>query len=332
MLSLGLVIASISQPLFQYNIDWSSRQAGGQVGKFMTEELLKAGKHKITAITRVDSTNTVPAGVEIKRIDYADQASIVEALQGQDALIITMGIRAPPEQQRKLIEAAAVANVPWVLPNEWGADVSDPSLCKDVPFGELKAQYRQQVQQLGKSSWIGVVCGFWYEYSLSFGPDTYGFDFKNSTVTFFDDGNTHINTTTFRQCGRSVAKLLALKILPDDANDRSPCLAHYRNKPIYISSFNVSQKDILNSVMRVTGTTLNDWKIEHEPSTNRYMAGKEAVQKGDYVGFIKLLYARLFYQDGSGEFEASKGLQNHALGLPKEDLDESTRVAVQMVQ
>lgn len=270
--------------------------------------------------------------METKRIDYADQASLVAALQGQDALVITLGVQAPPEQQRKLIEAAAVANVPWVLPNEWGVDVSDPGLSKDIPFGELKAQYHKQIEQLGKSSWIGVVCGFWYEYSLSYGPHSFGFDFKNKTVTFFDDGNTHINTTTFRQCGRSVARLLALKVLPDDATDRSPCLAHYRNRKIYISSFNVSQRDILNSVMRVTGTTLSDWKIEHEPSTSRYKAGMEAVQKGDLLGYVKLLYARIFYQDGNGEFEVSKGLQNDVLGLPEEALDECTGIALEMVQ
>ena len=270
--------------------------------------------------------------MEIKKIDYADQASLVEALQGQEALIITMGATAPPEQQTKLIEAAAAANVPWVLPNEWGYDIADPGLCKDIPIGEKHAQYREHIEKLGKSSWIGVTCGFWYEFSLARGPETYGFDFKNRTVTFFDDGNTHINTSTWIQCGRGVAKLLALKVLPDDTNDKSPCLAHYRNRFIYVSSFNVSQRDILNSVMRVTDTTLNDWKIEHEPSTSRYKAGVEALQKGDLLGFVKLMYTRVFYQDGSGEFEASKGLQNDVLGLPKEDLDEYTKIALQMAQ
>lgn len=317
-----------------FNIAWTDfrEQAGGQIGKFLTEELLKAGSHKITAISRVDSTSTVPAGVEIKRVDYADQSSLVEALQGQDALVITLGVGAPPEQQTKLIEAAAEANVPWVLPNEWGVDASDPSISKDFPFPVGKAQYHKQIEELGKSSWIGIVCGFWYEYSLSHGPDTYGFDFKNKTVTFYDDGNTRINTTTFRQCGRSLARLLALKVLPDDANDKSPSLAQYRNKKIYISSFNISQRDILDSVLRVTGTTLNDWKIEHEPSTTRYQAGLEAVQKGDFSGFVKLLYARIFYQDGTGNFEEHKGLQNDVLVLPKEDLDEYTRIVVEKVQ
>ena len=244
-----------------------------------------------------------------------------------------MGPRAPPDQQTRLIEAAATANVPWVLPNEWGYDISNPGLCKDIfPIGDRSAAHRAHIEKLGKSSWIGVTCGFWYEFSLSHGPMTYGFDFKDRTVTFFDDGDTRINTSTAIQCGRSVAKLLALKMLPDDAGDKSPCLDHYRNKFIYVSSFTLSQKDMLNSVMRVTGTKLEDWKIEHEPSTSRYKAGVEAMQKGDMTGFARMMYSRVFYQDGSGEFEKTKGLLNGVLGLPREDLDACTREAVEMAK
>jgi NmrA-like family len=275
--------------------------------------------------------STVPEGVDIKKIDYADQASLVAALQGQDALIITMSVSAPPDHQTKLIEAAATANVAWVLPNEWGYDTSNPGLRKDIPIND-KHKYFDQIEGLGKSSWIGVTCSFWYEYSLSSGPATYGFDFKNRTVTFIDDGNTHINTSTWVQCGRAVAKLLAMKVLPDNTNDTSPCLTHYKNKFIYISSFNLSQRDILDSVMRVTGTTLDDWKIKHEDSPTRYKAGVEAMKKGDFQGFAQMMYTRVFYPDGSGNYEASKGLQNDVLGLPKEDLDEYTKIAVHLAE
>ena len=74
-------------------------QAGGQSGKFIVEELLKIGKHKITAITREGSTNKIPEGVQIKKVNYDDQASLVEALKGYDVLVITMAVTAPPEQQ-----------------------------------------------------------------------------------------------------------------------------------------------------------------------------------------------------------------------------------------
>lgn len=232
----------------------------------------------------------------------------------------------------RLIEAAAAANVPWVLPNEYGYDNSHPGLFKDIPIGEKHAGYREHIEKLGKSSWIGITCSFWYEFSLASGPHCYGFDLKNRAVTFFDDGNTHINTSTMPQCARGVANLLSLKVLPDDGHDESPCLSHYRNRFIYISSFNVSQKDMLDSVMRVTDTTMSDWKIAHEPSVDRYKVGVEEMQKGNFVGFAQLMYTRVFYQDGSGDFETSKGLQNDILGLPKEDIDEYTKIAVQRAQ
>ena len=300
------------------------------MGKYITEALLTAGKHEITAITRADSTSTVPAGVEIRRVSYDDQASLVEALQGQDVLIITMGIRAPPEQQTKLIEAAATAKVPWVFPNEYGYDNSNPGLYKDIPIGPQHAKYREHIEKLGKSSWIGFTCSFWYEYSLSAGPAAYGFDLKNRAVTLFDDGNTHINTSTWPQCGRGMANLLALKVLPDDVQDKSPCLSHFKNKFVYISSFNVSQKDMLDSILRVTNTSVDEWKISHEPSSERYKAGVDALKQGDHIGFVKMMYSRVFYPDGSGNYESKNGVQNDILGLPKEDFDEYTKIALQM--
>lgn len=266
----------------------------------------------------------------MKKVDYDNQASLVDALRGQEALVITMGARAPPEPQMRLIEAAAAANVPWVLPNEYGYDNSHPGLFKDIPIGEKHAAFRARVEQLGRSAWVGVTCGFWYEYGLAAGPHFYGFDIPNRAVTFFDDGNTRINNSTMPQCGRGVANLLGLKILPDDeGDDGSACLSHYRNRFVYVSSFRVSQRDMLDSLVRVTDTALGDWKITREPSVERYEAGVEELKKGNFYGFAKLMCTRVFFQDGSGDFESSRGLQNGVLGLPEEDLDEYTKIALQ---
>lgn len=303
---------------------------GGQVGKFIVDELLKIGKHKITVITREDSISKIPSGVEVKRVNYNDPSTLVEALKGQDALIITMGVTAPPDQQTKLIDAAAAAKVPWILPNEFGGDPDELEMQKDSLIGEPKAKYREYIEKLGKSSWIGIVCSFWYEYSLAGSSARYGFDFQNRTVTFYDDGSTRINTSTWPQTGRAVAKLLSLKVLPNDANDKSPCLNDFKNQCVYVSSFNISQKDMFDSVLRVTGTSLNDWKVNYEPAKERYKAGMEEFRNGDRLGFAKLLYSRVFYPDKSGNYEERKGLHNDLLGLPKEDLDEYTKIAVEM--
>ncbi|MCJ1377840.1 hypothetical protein MMC17_000936 [Xylographa soralifera] len=304
--------------------------AGGQSGKFIVEALLKNGKHNITAITREGSTNKVAEGVHVKKVDYNDQASLTEALKGQDALVITMGVTAPPGQQTKLVEAAAAAGVPWVLPNEFGGDGLNEEAGKDIFLGPPKKAVRDHIEKLGKSSWIGIACGFWYEYSLGGGPYRFGFDFKNKTVTIYDDGTTRINTSTWPQTGREVANLLGLKVYPEDEHDKSPCLAHFRNTFVYGSSFTISQNEMFESVLRVTGDSVNDWKVTHVPVKEAYQEGIKMFQSGNRAGFAQLMYSRTFSSDGAGNYGATRGLDNDKLGLPKEDLDEFTKEGIRL--
>ncbi|KAJ8100226.1 hypothetical protein POJ06DRAFT_222235 [Lipomyces tetrasporus] len=302
----------------------------GNVGKFITEELLRTGKHKVTAITREDSTNILPSGVIVAKVDYNNQSSLVDALRGQDALVITMSVMAPPGQQNRLIEAAATAGVPWVLPNEFGGDPFNKEISKDIFIGEPKAKCRDYIEELGKSSWIAIACGFWYEFSLGGGPDRYGFDFNKHTVTLMDGGNIKICTSTWPQCGRAVAKVLSLKVLPDTEGDNSPVLVNYKNGCVYISSFTINQNDMLDSVLRVTGMKLSDFKVTHTTAKEHYQSGLQLFQKGNMHGFGRLLYARCFFPESNGNFAASKDLHNDILGLPTEDLDEFTKIGIQM--
>ena len=75
----------------------------------MAEALVATGKHTVTALTRPDSTSEIPNGVKSVTVDYADKESLVAALRGQDALIITLSITAPPETHPALVEAAGPA-------------------------------------------------------------------------------------------------------------------------------------------------------------------------------------------------------------------------------
>jgi putative NADH-flavin reductase len=107
-------------------------QAGGHVSKLIVEALLKTRKHTVT-ITRFDSTTELPTGVVIKKVKYNDQANLVSAIQGQDAIIHTMSGFALPEMQTTLIEAAAAAaSVPWFLPNEYGTDPLNLEMRRDT--------------------------------------------------------------------------------------------------------------------------------------------------------------------------------------------------------
>lgn len=292
--------------------------AGGNVGKFIAEALVRDGKHKVTAITRPDSSSVMPEGLhDTKRVLYEDHSGLVKALEGQDVLIITMGVMAPPDSQKQLINAAAEAGVKWIMPNEWGTNHANKSLGKDTMLGDRLAATREHIEKVGNGQmfWIGTCCGFWYEFSLAGSEARYGFDFNKKELTLYDDGNTKINTTTWPQVGRAVASLLSTEDL-----------TQYNNTTIYFSSFLIGQRDMLASVLRVTGDSESDWKVSHEDVKERYQRGVKMFQGGDWVGFGILLYARVFFKDGGGDF--SDKLDNGKLGLPEEDLDEATKVAV----
>jgi uncharacterized protein YbjT (DUF2867 family) len=106
----------------------------------MTEALLKTGKHTVTAITRADSKTEFPGGVISKVVDYEKPETIVEALKGQDALVITLGASALSNEV-KLIEAADEAGVQWILPNEWSSYPGAHGDIKDMFFYQMKSEY-----------------------------------------------------------------------------------------------------------------------------------------------------------------------------------------------
>lgn len=240
-----------------------------------------------------------------------------------------MNVRSPPDQQQKLIRAAGDAGVPWIIPNEFGNDGENEQLGRDIVIGPPKQKDREFIESLGKSKWVGIACNFWYEFSLA-GPGFYGIDIAKKEVTWIEDGNTKLHTSTWPQTGRAVAELLSLPVYPRDGNDKSTTLSAYANKFTYINSFTLTQREMLESVKRVTGTTDADWKFFSTSSQQRYEDARKAMlDGGGRLPFAIAMYTRLFFPDGVGVYEG-KELANEKLGLPKEDLDTFTKEAVRM--
>lgn len=288
----------------------------------------------MTAIARPNSTAKLPDGLNVVHVDYSgdDDTALVEALKGQQALLITMAVFAPKDTVSKIVRAAAKASVSYVQPNWYGHDAANDALLRDTFLLETRDKICAEIKGLGVSSYLLLSSGFWYEFSLGGGPNRYGFDFKQRSLVLYDEGNVAINTSTWPQCGRALASMLSLKELPDDENDKSPTLSQFRNGIIYISSFRLSQRDMFESVKRVTKTIDADWIIIHESVEERFNTGRAELQKGSVPGFTKMLYARMFFPNGDGDHETSRGLHNGLLDLPKEDLDEYTAEAIRMAE
>lgn len=307
------------------------------MGSEIVKAMLAEGKLKVTAITRPDSESKMPSGVTVSKVNYDDASGLAEVLKGHDALIITMANTAPPEQSIKLVEAAAAADVAWVMPNWYGNDGNNKELCNDTMLGPMLWNVTKRIEELGKSNWVALACGFWYEWSLfgppsmGLGPLMYGFDAPNRTVTFFDNGEQKINSSTWPLAGQAVARLFAL---PINSEGSGPSISQFKSDFVFVSSFLITQKEMFESIKRVTNTSDSDWKITSEPSVSRYETARDNVQKGfDMRSFATALYTRMFFQNGDGNFEAKHGLANEALGLPKQqDLDDATRAAIKYAE
>ena len=126
--------------------------------------------------------------------------------------------------------------------------------------------------------------------------------------------------------GRAVAALLSLPVKAE--SNANGCLENFKNKVVYVNSFTVSQKDMLQSALRVTATKESEWAVSKEPAQERFGSAMKAIQAGDFSAFPRTM-ARLFYPDGCGDFEHNKGTINSLLGLPQEDIDEATKAAVE---
>lgn len=286
----------------------------------------------MTAITRTNSTNKLPEGVRAARVDYSgdDLGALVDALRGQQVLIVTMAVTAPRDTISKLVRAAAQAGVPYIMPNWFGHDAGNKKLCDDSMLTHMGEAIHAEIDSLGVSASLRLVCNFWYEFSLGGGPDRFGFDFTKRSFIVFDKGDVPINVSTWPQCAQAVASLFSLKELPEDESDKSPTLSQFRSRPIYISSFRLSQLDMFEAVKRVTSTTTDDWTITHESAEERWKDGHAAVMKGNFGQFTKMLYSRMFFPNGGGDYESHRTLDNEALSLPVEDLDEHTAIGVRM--
>ncbi|PVI01019.1 NAD(P)-binding protein [Periconia macrospinosa] len=299
--------------------------ATGHVGSYFVKELLKTGKHNITAITRNESSATFPEEVKVARADYASEQSLVNALRGNDLAVITLASTTKPETHEFIVNAAAKAGINWIVPNVYGSDPENDRLNNDWAFGPTTINNIQHVVKSG-ANYIVLTGGYWYSWSLGGGEMCYGIDIKEKKAVFFDDGKAKLNTSTFSLFGKALAALLSLPIKKEA--DGNPAIEDWKNKAVYFSSFLVSQRDMLDSVHRAMGTTDKDWTIEYQNSEERVKQGWETLRQGDRRGWVRAMYTRTFYPNGDGDYQSVKGVQNELLGLPEENLDAVTKEVV----
>jgi len=294
--------------------------ATGTVGGVTLSALLNAKIHTITAITRTESPAKFLSGVNVQKGDYLDHCWLVSALKGQDVLIMQLNMYpVAMNSQIMLIEAAAEAGVRWVLPTEFGSDINS-SLAKEFPMMGMKKKYRDLIEEKGMS-WVAVVNNPWFDWSLKQGM--WNIDIPGKRATINNVGEAKFNTTTLGQVGRGVAALLSL---PDEK------LNNYKNGPVYLRSFLLSQRDILDSAIRATGTTESDWQVTTQDPEVTIQTARDAVAAGNPMAFVGEFYTAHMQEGRGGNYEEKAAKDAVVLGLEKENLDEIIKRVVKELE
>jgi hypothetical protein len=155
----------------------------------------------------------------------------------------------------------------------------------------------------------------------------FGISLSSRTARLYPDGGP-FNTSTLPQVGLGITKLLSLP-LTNPSNPRAS-LSHYGNNFVYISSFLVTQTQLFEAVLRATGTSESDWKVDRETTIKQSIeAAKEKMANGDLFAGAELTYAYYMGKGLGGDYEAKAKEHWEVLGLQEEDLDEIVQRAVE---
>ena len=152
----------------------------------------------------------------------------------------------------------------------------------------------------------------------------FGINAQKKTAHLLSDGTAKFNTTNLSTVALAIARLLSLPV----TSTSGASLSDYGDRLVYISSFLVSQREILDAVQHVTGTTDQDWTVTSVDGQKYYEEGEAKLAAGDFSGMVNLLMGAVMKGDMGGDYENVKGVSNKVLGLLKEDLEEAVRAAL----
>ncbi|KAM5383166.1 hypothetical protein ACJA88_003699 [Fusarium oxysporum] len=236
--------------------------AAGDLGSAVFKVLIDSNKFNLTVLTRAGSTSKFPSGIKVIQVDYESLDSLTSALQGQDAVVSTLGSLAIPSQSL-LIDAAVAAGVKRFLPSEFGSNLVIPSVRK-LPVFKTKVDIEDKLTALaneGKISYTFVYNSAFLDWGLNHGLFL---DFKKAEATLWDGGNTEFSTTTLASVGQAVWTVKEAKI--DDATAASdaniakgifdwPTLAAYLYRAIFDPSSVPKFPKLDNELLGVKGVT-----------------------------------------------------------------------------
>ena len=113
----------------------------------------------MSVLSRPESTNTYADGIKVVKSDYTE-ASLVEALKGQDAVVSALGAAGLAEEI-KIIDAAVAVGVKRFVPSEYSCNSQNSKTTSLVPTFGLKVQINEHLKTRESKglTWTAIEAG-----------------------------------------------------------------------------------------------------------------------------------------------------------------------------
>ncbi|KFY71508.1 hypothetical protein V499_08342 [Pseudogymnoascus sp. VKM F-103] len=284
--------------------------ASGNIGASIFKALVASNKFTVSVLTRPESTHIYAGDIKILQSDYSE-VSLVEAFQGQDAVVSALGA-AGLADEIKIIDACVKARVKRFIPSEYGSNSKNAKATALIPFFGLKAQInaRLEAQEANGLTWTGIAAGPMFDWGINMG--LVGFNIHTKEALIFDGGDRRFSTSNLSQLGNAIVAILS-----------KPTATV--NQYLYIDSFTASQNEILAALESTTG---EKWTVTKSTTEAAVTEGQALFAKGDFSGLLLLLKANFLGEGYGSDFTKDAKLSNEILGLPSQDLTSTVRALV----
>ncbi|KAI1126864.1 hypothetical protein F5Y10DRAFT_203574 [Nemania abortiva] len=271
--------------------------ATGNLGPAILDHLLKAQFH-VTVLTRQGSIHELPESVTIKLVDYDSIDSLSSALQGQDAVVSTLGLGAL-QKQFNLIEAAVKANVKRFIPSEFGPDTINPKTSAlAVSAGKVAVQKALvKAAANGSISYTYIFTGPFLDWCLKAGLIL---NISERSIALYDGGERPFSTTTLESVGKTVVGVLKK---PEET----------KNRGVYVQDAAPTLNQLKAMAEKVTGTTWKGIELSIENDVLAPALVELEKETPDPSKFTLPLAIASIWGEGYGSH--FKDLDNELLGL-----------------
>ncbi|KAK5939480.1 hypothetical protein PMZ80_007857 [Knufia obscura] len=304
----------------------------------------------ITVLTRTTSHAKTAAqlppssNLQVLAIDtYTNTPTLTTLLQQHniEVLISTIATFSTNDQEHLISACVASGTVTRFFPSEFGLDTSDRGKVETyLPFAILKQENvdllrRASLSTNGKLTWTAIITGAFFDWALTI-PGLFAMHIPDMTAGVIDGGDIKYEATNMAQIGRAVVACLTSQSRFDET----------ANQYVNINSFTTTQNEVIALIEKYTGRSMTRSPISAKELSESALAtierdgGIEACRayqptpEMPYVpGSTEGIMACLFGGGALGGMNQysmrENGLWNDRLGLPREDIEETVKSAVE---